>query len=333
MPQFIPAGPTITMTQTKISNSAQGSGMASPVMARRISALWLIPILLIAGLPSGAPAGDRVVSVQSVSISPYEQAIDGFADVCPLPMDRFLTSVKNSTPLADRIRRLDPELILAVGFDALNSLKDIQDIPIVFVMLLCPDCDLASRANITGVNMTPTAEIQLGTIHDLLPDLRTIGVVFNPDETGNVIEKASVAADAVGIDIVEIQVASAREVPKKLADIRGQVQMIWMVPDVKVMTRQTVEVFLLVSIENRVPLIAFSEKYVSVGAFMAFGLDPEDMGRQAGEMANILLSGKSPGDVPVQEARTVSVTVNRALAEKFDIRMNESMLETVKFVE
>jgi putative ABC transport system substrate-binding protein len=160
-----------------------------------------------------------------------------------------------------------------------------------------------------------------------------LGVLFNPEETGQFIENASMAADPLGIDIVGVPVARAREVPGKLAGIRDRVQMLWMIPDVTVITRQTIEFFLLFSVENRIPLVAFSEKYVDMGAFMAFGLDPGDMGRQAGEMANKILSGKSPCELPVQDARKVSVTVNRTLAKKFGIRMDETVLETVNFVE
>jgi ABC-type uncharacterized transport system substrate-binding protein len=57
------------------------------------------------------------------------------------------------------------------------------------------------------------------------------------------------------------------------------------------------------------------------------------MGRQAGDMANLILTGKSPCEVPVQNARKVTVTVNRTLAKKFGVRIDETMLETVKFVE
>jgi putative ABC transport system substrate-binding protein len=200
-------------------------------------------------------------------------------------------------------------------------------------MLLCSECDLASRVNVTGVNMIPAVDVQLGRIRDILPDIHRIGVVFDPEKTGAFVESASSAADLVGIDILGVPVVRAREVPTKLAGLQGRAQMIWMLPDVTVVTRQTVEVFLLFSMENMIPLIAFSEKYVEMGAFMSFGLDPEDMGRQAGEMANTILSGTRPGDMPVQEARSVSVTINRGLAEKFGVRINDVQLETVKFVE
>lgn len=330
---FILADLIIDMTILTLPNLLHDPEMTSPATIRPIAAIRIFLILMIVGFPTAVLANGRIVSVQSVSIPPYEEAIDGFTSVCSPPMDRFLTSDKHSVPLADQIRHLEPELILAVGLDALNALDDIQDIPIVFVMLLCPECNLASRANITGVNMTPSVDVQLCKIHDILPDVKRIGVVFNPKKTGRLVGNASTAAGPLGIDILAAPVSSAREVYKKLTGIRDRAQVIWMLPDVTVVTDQTIEIFLLFSIDDRIPLIAFSEKYVDYGAFMAFGLDPKDMGRQAGEMANMILSGESPSDVPIQEARKVSVTVKRSLAEKFGILLDEDKLETVKLVE
>jgi len=304
-----------------------------PSTIRPGTSLLLVLMLLMICLPSAALGRGRIVSVQSISISPYGEAIDGFSEVCTLPLDRLLMSDSKSASLEDRIRRLEPELILAVGLDALKALDGIHDIPIVFVMLLCTECESGGRANITGVNMTPSVSAQLGRVREILPDVRDIGVVFNPEKTGQLVEKASTAAEALGIDILAVPVTSAREVPVKLESVRDQAETIWMIPDMTVMTRQTVEFFLLYSMENKIPLIAFSEKYVDMGAFMAFGLDPKDMGRQAGEMANAILSGMLPAEVPVQEARKVSVTVNRTLAKKFGIQLNENQLEAVKIVE
>jgi len=334
MPIFFPADLSIEMTPLSLPNLFNDPDTANLPTLRPMVVILLVLMLLITAFPSMTMAGGRIVSVQSASYSLFEEAIDGFANVCTLPMDRFMVSDDHSIPVEKRIRRVEPELILAVGLDALSALEDIQDIPIVFVMLPCLECcGLPPRANVTGVNMMPPIDVQLCRIHEMLPDVQNVGIVFNPEKTGSLVEIASTAAAPLGIDIIRAPVASAREVPIMLAGIRDQAQMIWMLPDLSVMTRQTVEFFLEFSVENRIPLIAFSEMYVEIGAFMAFGNDPKDMGHQAGEMANMILSGEQPCNVPVQDARKISISVNRALAEKFGILIDENQLKTVKLVE
>jgi len=306
--------------------------MGYNIMTRPIMAIQFLLMLLTVGFPGGAAARDRIVSVQSISIPPYEEAIDGFRDICTFSMDRLLISEERFVSIPEQVRRMEPDLILAVGLDALNALSEIHDIPIVFVMLLCPESKSVG-GNVTGVNMTPSVDVQLVKINEILPDIRNVGVIFDPAQTGPLVQAACEAGNRFGIDIHTASVKTTRDVPARLLAIRDEVQLIWMIPDITVVTQQTIEYFLLFSLENKIPLIAFSEKYVRMGAFMAFSLDPEDMGRQAGKMANMILDGKSPGQVPVQDARSVSVTVSRSLAKKFGIRMDEGRLGAVRFVE
>ena len=302
-------------------------------MKRLAVAIPLILILLIVGFPYMTFARGRIVSVQSISIGPYEKAISGFAETCTLPIDHLLISDKRSVSLTEQIRSMAPELILAVGLDALNALDDIKGIPIVFVMLLCPECQVDGRTNVTGVNMIPSVGIQLEKIRKILPDIQKIGVVFCPKSTGRLVQMATEEASPLGLDIVSAPITKAREVPSRLMDIRDQVDLLWMIPDVTVMTPQTIEFFLLFSVENKIPLVAFSEKYVDLGALMAFGLDAGDMGRQAGEMANQVLSGTSPGKLPIQDARKVSVTINQTLAIKLGIHLEAPLRNNLKQVE
>jgi putative ABC transport system substrate-binding protein len=296
-------------------------------------ALRLVLTLLFITTVSTASARDRIIAVQSNSIPPYEEAVKGFADVCPTPLTRVLLTNTNKSDLKSRIAQKNTDLILAVGLDALKALDAIHDIPIVYVMLLCPECESAEKGNVTGVNMNPSVGIQLRKIHEILPGVRHVGVVFDPLRNGSFIQESVATARPLELEILAEPVTSAREVPSKLLGMRDRVELIWMVPDITVMTPQTTEFFILFSMENKIPLAAFSEKYLQMGAFMAFGLDPGDMGRQAGEMANLILSGTHPGDIPVQNARTVSVTVNRTMAKKFGIRLDKTLLNTVETVE
>ena len=297
-------------------------------------AFRLILTLLLVVLSSVASARDRIVVVQSGSQPPYEEAVEGFAEVCVQPQSRIILSDTNKAVLAGLISRESPDLILAVGLlDASKALERIHDIPIVYVMVLDLEGEFADRVNVTGVNMRPSIGVQLQNIRKVLSNIRNVGVVFDPDRNGLYIQEAVKMASSLGLEILVEPVTTARVVPSKLLDIRDRVDLIWMIFDATVMKPQTLEYFILFSLENRIPLVAFSEKYIQMGAFMAFELDPKDMGRQAGEMANQILAGKQPGEIPVQEARTVSVTVNRTVAKKFGIRLDDALSETVEIVE
>jgi putative ABC transport system substrate-binding protein len=79
-----------------------------------------------------------------------------------------------------------------------------------------------------------------------------------------------------------------------------------------------------------VPVIAFSEKYLDMGAFMAITFDPYDVGVQAGEMASSVLRGEAiPEAKRHRFARTPLVKVNRKIARKLGIEIDAGALERI----
>jgi len=105
-------------------------------------------------------------------------------------------------------------------------------------------------------------------------------------------------------------------------DMKKKIDVFWMVPDVTVITSDTVEFLILFSMENNIPLLTFSEKYLELGAFMSTTIDPFDMGVQAGEMANKILRGKNGENIQQVRARTMIVSTNLMVAGKLGIHSN-----------
>ena len=288
----------------------------------------LISIFLILLWPGSAYAKDRVLTVQSVALAPYEEAVAGAFDVCPAAMDRVLLSESPAVPLMEQIQRVRPDLILAVGWDALKSLETVRDIPIVFVMLLCPDDALSGKSNITGVNMRASAEVQLAGIRKMLPDIRKVGAVSNLDQTGRFVRQAAVCSERLNLALVMEPVKTGRDVPAALLRLRGKVDLLWMIPDVTVMNSQAAESFLFFSLENKLPITTFSKRYLDMGALMAFELDAGDMGRQAGDMMRRILSGTGVSRVPVEDARSATISINATIGEKLGVRMAPSTADS-----
>lgn len=109
-------------------------------------------------------------------------------------------------------------------------------------------------------------------------------------------------------------------------DMKEKIDAFWMLPDITVITPETVKFLLLFSFENNIPLLAFSEKYVEAGAFMSTGIDAFYMGHQAGEMANKILSGRVVKDVQQVYARKLIVSTNLMIARKLGVNLNIAMI-------
>jgi putative ABC transport system substrate-binding protein len=278
--------------------------------------------LLLMVCYGSAAAGQEIVAVQSIRVKPYEEAIKAFKSVCPCRIQRLVVSELEGVNVVREIRRIRPDMVLAIGRDALSVVKKIKSVPVVYLMVLNPETILSGEENITGVSMNISPDQQLRALLDALPQTKQIGLVFDPERTGAFVKEARDAAKQMGVTLITTAIHSPRGAPSCIMDMRGKIDVFWMLPDITVMTPETVEFLILFSLKNNIPLLTFSEKYLEMGAFMSTGIDPVDMGVQAGEMANRIL--RSKGAKPGQQvhARRMVVSTNLMIAGKLGITVN-----------
>jgi len=263
-------------------------------------------------------AGDILV-VQSLQVKPFDEASRGFRSAC---RDKSITVVVSGAAGVDvlkTVREERPRLILAIGADALNRVKKIREIPIIYTMVLNPEKIAGRVENIAGVNMNVPPEKYLGLMARLnLPDLR-VGILYDPAQTGSMLENIRQKAVAKGIEITAIEVHNPGEVSEKLAKMKGTFNLFWMIPDPTVVTPETVESLLLFSRQSGLPVVTFAGKYVDGGALLSLDISSFDLGKQAGEMANKVLGGTRVAELPETEARMAILRVNRKIAENLGI--------------
>ena len=269
-----------------------------------------------------AGAGQEIMVFQSLSIKPYEEALEGFRSVCERKHQRIVLSESKDRSVLKEVRRYQPSLILAIGREALLKTKGIKTIPIVYLMVLNPGAILSGEENITGVSMSVPPDKQLDALLHAVPKIRSIGLLYDPDRTGYLVREARSAAIKRGLALLTREIRASGDDPSLIMGMKKQIDAFWMLPDITVMTPETVEFLLLFSMENNIPLLAFSEKYLELGAFMSTGIEASDMGVQAGEIANRILTGKQKKCIPQVHARKVVVSTNLLIAGKLGINLN-----------
>jgi putative ABC transport system substrate-binding protein len=279
-----------------------------------------------------AEAGQRVLVVQSLSVAPYEEALAGFKSVCDAEITKVVLSNQEKVNPSQIIQFNKPELILAIGMDALTKIKEIEDIPIVYMMVLNPQAITFGEKNISGISMTLSPEKQVTTILEVLPAIKRIGTLYNPDRTGNFIKGAVNTAHNTGVSLVTEKIQSTKEVPSALKNIQKKIDAFWMIPDIIVYSPETIEFLLLFFLENQKPIISFSEKYVEMGTLMSISVDPFDIGKQAGGMAKAILSNGGKRDVQRIDARKAVILINLKIAKKMGITIDEKVLAKAKIL-
>ncbi|MBI4794133.1 MAG: hypothetical protein HY789_15655 [Deltaproteobacteria bacterium] len=291
--------------------------------------LFLIMLILLA---AARPAlGYEIMVVKSGNETPMAQVVRAFSaklvhilpssGVKSIEPHQFREIDISDNPIKSavehRIRQAGPDLILALGRDALLSVRDIGDIPILFLLVVAPEVIIEDRDNITGINLDIPAKLQFDELARLLPQVRRIGVIYNTAHSAMDIQQAR--RNCPDLQFIALNAQSTREVPALLDELNSRVDLIWLLPDHIVTNPQILQSYFLFSFKNKVPVLAFSEKYLKSGAAIVVTFDLEDMGEQAAGMAARILLGAPVSAMPRMDISRVKTLVNPTVAKKLQL--------------
>ena len=282
--------------------------------------------------------------VKSRDLTPYSEAATGLRKVLlsrvpDLKIDEVLfpESEPDEKAFLDGLEKSRPDLIVTIGTQATRSItRRISDIPIVFsLVLLAGDSEVLFRQrppNVSGAAMDVPIAVQFQRMKEVIPGLKRVGVLYNPKLTGEVVQSARAAAQASGLELVEIPVASEAEVIREMGTLKGRVDALWSVADSTVFTPRSVDTILLLTLRDGIPFVGLSPSFVKAGALLSFSCDYEDVGAQSGEIASEILRGKSPANLPIVYPRHVSLFLNLNTARAIHLEIS-ARVQTESHVE
>lgn len=277
--------------------------------------MHILRSLLIASLllfPATAMAYDILV-LQSLHEKGYEEAVRGVRRECQATTRTLVLSDYAETDITRIIREEHPRVIVAVGDRALAVADKVRGIPVLYMMAL----NTKPRQKATGVGMLLDPSRYLSVFDGI--GARRVGVVYDPSRSGSYLRRAQAAARRSGIDLVLREVHSPKETPAMLESLRGKVDAIWMIPDVTAVSPASTEAYFLFSQAQGVPVVTFSDVYLSMGGAVALGIDRYDIGKQLGEMAESVLAGTPVDDIPPQTPRRVLTKSNEGVLRRLKI--------------
>ncbi len=317
------------------------------MMKPRFIAMAIMPAILLSSallidINAVQTKPSVVVILKTRDIEPYRLALAGFKSA--LEDHKIDFSIKEYS-LEDKNEAKDaiiasaksdnPSLILTIGTGATELAKaNIKDTPIVFSMVLNPVSSgvvksmQSSGSNLTGASMDISAKRQLEIFKSLLPRAKRFGVLYNPAETGVIIEEAKQDARGLGIELVAFPIMSEKDIPVVMEGVEKKIDALWAVADSSVFTPASTQYILLYTLRNGIPFMGLSSAYVKAGALFAVIWDYEDIGRQSGELAaQILSQGKLPAELSVTTPRVTKLSLNLRTADRMGVKIQSSMRE------
>lgn len=227
------------------------------------------------------------------------------------------------------------DLILAIGTTAtLATKKLIKDIPIVFCMVLNPVSSGIVKSmesqggNITGASLDIPLKTQFEYMKLMDANLKSVGVIYNPKETGVIVNNAVEIAKRMNINMITKAISSEQEVPNALKYLSDKIDFLWSVADVTVFGSQSIQYIILNTLKMRIPFMGLSSSFVKAGALMTLSCDYNDIGRQTAEIANRILKGEDPKNIPIAVPRKTQLWINLRIADQIGLRIPDYVIKS-----
>ena len=180
--------------------------------------------------------------------------------------------------------------------------------------------------HVTGLSDLWPVRLQFETYARAVPQVKTWGTIYNPAEANSLahIQVMREAAKAMGLNLIEVTVASSGEVGAAAASLVGKVQAITITSDNT--TVANLEALVQVCNQQKIALFAGDTDSVVRGAVMAYGLDYFLVGYSAGRKAALVLKGIKPGDLPWGPVEKFSLVINTRAAQAQGVVLEPELL-------
>lgn len=238
-------------------------------------------------------------------------------------------------PIMQKLDQSETDLIISLTTPCLTSASTlVKHKPVVFTEVYDPIAAGAGTSaedhlpHVTGVGSFPPLEKMIDAMQQVLPDLKSIGIVYN-DAEANSRKAVSVARKLVadrGLKLEEATVTNTSEVLQaaQVLVLRG-VDILWEVGDNT--ANQGLEGMIKAGLQSGIPVINSDADSASRGSLVGVGISFYESGYAAGDIAVRVLLGEDPASIPFEEVAVVRLAANLDAARKLNLTFPAAFLK------
>ncbi len=258
------------------------------------SAIAFSALLLAFTICAQVASARSVFIINSINCCSYDDSMRGFEAELDAKVIQFcLAENDDHDGLLMTIRKIAPDLIAAVGTTAAHfATRHIEDIPIVYFMVMNPDDALLQAKNSQGVILNQNPALMLDMLADLHINAQRIGTLSSDKMQHTfAMQRLQQAVEKEGLSLNVVSVDGALDRHEAINRLVANSDAIILLPDRIAITARSFRRLVELSREHRVPLLVPTGLFVKLGGLASFRHDAPDIGRQAAAMANSILDG------------------------------------------
>ena len=292
-----------------------------------------------AKLPTIGFLGSTTPSVASLYTSAFAQRLRdlGWAEGRNVAIEyRWVEGrAERAAEIASEFVRLKVNVIVTSGTGNIDAAKKAtSSIPIVFAVAGDPVATglVASLArpggNVTGLSLQQdeVAGKRLELLHELVPNFKRVGIMFDVNHAEAVLEmhKVKSLAKTSGFEVATHEIRRVEDIAPSLEAVKGASNALYVCGGPFMATHQVRLNTLILG--ARVPAVYDARNYIEAGGLMSYGPNFPDLYRRAAHFVDKILRGAQPQDIPVEQPTKFDLIINMVTAKALALTVPPALI-------
>jgi putative tryptophan/tyrosine transport system substrate-binding protein len=243
-------------------------------------------------------------------------------------------SIDKLDGMAQDLVKAKVDLILSITTPASLAAKKAtadNNIPVVFVPLTDPvgagvvNSLAQPGGNMTGVTFGPQEAQRLAWLAKIAPTVKRVYIIYNPNDSGVqlALKNTKETAAKLGLEIISQEASNPDEIAVALTNFPENIDALYMLPDSQ--TEIKLADILAVANAHNLPTSVSNVERVKDGPLYSYAMKQISGGQQAARLADQILKGIKPADLPVETAEFF-LAINLKTAQAIGLTISDNIL-------
>ena len=237
--------------------------------------------------------------------------------------------VSTATLIANNYKADKKDLVFGIATPSAQQLaNNITDIPVLFSAVTDPASAKILNSNVTGTSdKVDNVSQQLDLLLKLNPNVKKIGVLYNPSEQNSLVQIAEIQkrAKEKKLEVVLQGISNFGELAQATKNLLTQVDALYLPTDNLVVSGM--QLITSEAINAKKIVVVSENSSVGIGALFTMGIDYYQLGKRTGQMAVEILNGKPVSQVPFETSKQLKLYVNEKTAKALGIDINNPLFK------